>query len=149
MKKQTDKLRPAQLKEIDAALEKMPKDPPAALKYLRKDAPAPGQVPTAAGAAPGVASNDASGGQGPQGVDPYDLMDPVNVLAKIGAPFYEGLAEKKWNLRKEQIDNLITLADTPKIENGDFSQVVAALKKVRIVINTKWNYLDARAFIIS
>lgn len=131
MKKQTEKLRPAQLKEIDTALEKAPKEPPAALKYLRKDAPQPGSVPTAAGAAPGAAPSDAGGAQ-PQGVDPYDLLDPVNVLAKIGPAFYEGLAEKKWNLRKEQIDNLITLADTPKIENGDFTQVVAALKKVII-----------------
>lgn len=129
MKKQTEKLRPAQLKEIDTALEKSPKEPPAALKYLRKDAPQPGSVPTAAGGVPGAVQSDAGGAQ-PQGVDPYDLLEPVNVLAKIGPAFYEGLAEKKWNLRKEQIDNLITLADTPKIENGDFTQVVASLKKV-------------------
>jgi cytoskeleton-associated protein 5 len=129
MKKQTEKLRPAQLKEIDTALEKSPKEPPAALKYLRKDAPQPGSVPTAAGGVPSAVQSDAGGAQ-PQGVDPYDLLEPVNVLAKIGPAFYEGLAEKKWNLRKEQIDNLITLADTPKIENGDFTQVVASLKKL-------------------
>ena len=61
--------------------------------------------------------------------DPYDLIDPVDILSKIPKNFFELVEEKKWQLRKEALDALLPLAQTPKIENGDFGDVVRALKK--------------------
>ena len=61
--------------------------------------------------------------------DPYDLIDPVDILAKIPKNFFELVEEKKWQLRKEALDALLPLSQTPKIENGDFGDIVRVLKK--------------------
>ena len=61
--------------------------------------------------------------------DPYDLIDPVDILSKIPKNFFELVEEKKWQLRKEALDALLPLCQTTKIENGDFGDVVRVLKK--------------------
>ena len=61
--------------------------------------------------------------------DPYDLIDPADILSKIPKNFFELVEEKKWQLRKEALDALLPLSQTPKIENGDFGDVVRVLKK--------------------
>ena len=45
--------------------------------------------------------------------------------------FYFDLQEaKKWQERKEALEALQKLAESPKIENGDFNDVVRVLKRV-------------------
>lgn len=58
-------------------------------------------------------------------------MEAVDILSKIPKDFYEKCEGKKWQDRKEAveaIDNLITA--NPKIEPGDFSDLVRTLKKL-------------------
>ena len=62
-------------------------------------------------------------------MDPYDLMDPVDILGQLPKNFYELVAEKKWQLRKEALDALLPLSQTPKIASGDFAELSATLKK--------------------
>ncbi|XP_076268302.1 protein mini spindles-like isoform X2 [Rhynchophorus ferrugineus] len=66
----------------------------------------------------------------PQDIDPYDLADPVDILSKLPKDFYDKLEAKKWQERKEALEALETLVKNPKLENGDYGDVVRALKKV-------------------
>lgn len=64
-------------------------------------------------------------------VDPYELMDPVDILSKLPKDFYENLEAKKWQERKEALDALEQLLNSaPKLENGDYGDLIRALKKV-------------------
>lgn len=63
-------------------------------------------------------------------IDPLDLIDPVDILSKLPKDFYEKLEAKKWQERKESLEALQTLLENPKIEPGDFGEMVKALKKV-------------------
>lgn len=81
----------------------------------------------------GIADDDdAETGGGDSGdMDPYDLLDPVEILSKLPKDFYDKLEAKKWQERKEALDALENLLKTaPKLEPGDYADLVRALKKV-------------------
>ncbi len=62
--------------------------------------------------------------------DPYDLLDPVDILDKLPKNFYELVEEKKWQLRKEALDALLPLSQSPKISpSGDYNDLIRVLKK--------------------
>lgn len=63
-------------------------------------------------------------------VDPMDLIDPVDILSKLPKDFFDKLEEKKWQLRKESLEALEALLQNPKLANGDYGDVVKALRKV-------------------
>lgn len=63
-------------------------------------------------------------------MDPMDLIDPVDILSKLPKDFYEKLEAKKWQERKESLEALDTLVSNPKLENGEYGDLVRALKKV-------------------
>lgn len=65
-------------------------------------------------------------------LDEYSLSEAVDILAKLPPTFLQDLEEaKKWSDKKEKLDLLAKLADTPKISaSGDFGPLVRALKKV-------------------
>lgn len=62
-------------------------------------------------------------------LDPYELLDPVEILSKLPKNFYEQVEEKKWQLRKESLDALLPLTQNPKLQPGDFHELVKVLKK--------------------
>lgn len=63
-------------------------------------------------------------------IDPMDLIDPVDILSKLPKDFFDKLEEKKWQLRKESLEALEVLLQNPKLANGEYGDVVKALKKV-------------------
>ncbi len=63
-------------------------------------------------------------------IDPYDLLDPVDILSKLPKDFYEKCEAKKWQERKEAMEALETLVANPKLEAGDYSDLVRMLKKI-------------------
>lgn len=65
-----------------------------------------------------------------QQLDPYDLADPVDILSKLPKDFYEKVESKKWQERKEALESLETLVKNPKLENGDYGDLVRTLKKI-------------------
>jgi hypothetical protein len=67
-------------------------------------------------------------------IDPFDLLDPVDILSKLPKDFYEKAEAKKWQERKEALDCLNELVTkNPKLEAGDYGDLVKLLKKVRVV----------------
>lgn len=76
-------------------------------------------------------TEDAADGEGEdEEVDPLDLIDPVDILSKLPKDFYDKLEAKKWQERKESMDALEELLKNPKLESGDYGDLVRALKKV-------------------
>jgi len=64
--------------------------------------------------------------------DPEEHIDPVNILSQLSKDFYEKIEAKKWQERKEAIDTLEgILSKAPKLESGEYGDLVRALKKVR------------------
>lgn len=60
------------------------------------------------------------------------MLDPVDVLSKLPANFNEQLESKKWNERKEPLDNLADMIDkNPKLDpKANYGEIVATLKNV-------------------
>uniref|UniRef100_A0A4W4GDR1 TOG domain-containing protein n=1 Tax=Electrophorus electricus TaxID=8005 RepID=A0A4W4GDR1_ELEEL len=63
-------------------------------------------------------------------MDPYELLEAVEILSKIPKDFYEKIEAKKWQERKEALEAVEALSKNPKLEAGDYGDLVRALKKV-------------------
>uniref|UniRef100_A0A182NZM0 TOG domain-containing protein n=1 Tax=Anopheles epiroticus TaxID=199890 RepID=A0A182NZM0_9DIPT len=120
------------LTELDAEFEKIGSEKATPVRYLRSQQEK--QLQIAASAVEGVEGEDdgdgADGGDGADEIDPMDLIDPVDILSKLPKDFYDKLEAKKWQERKESLEALETLLQNPKLQPGDYGDVVRALKKV-------------------
>ncbi|CAG7828433.1 unnamed protein product [Allacma fusca] len=64
-------------------------------------------------------------------IDPYDLLDPVDILSKLPKDFYEKTEAKKWQERKEAMEVLEKLVtENLKLEAGDYADLVRTLKRI-------------------
>ncbi|KAI4875261.1 hypothetical protein NFI96_023924 [Prochilodus magdalenae] len=63
-------------------------------------------------------------------VDAYELLEAVEILSKLPKDFFEKIEAKKWQERKEALEALEALAKNPKLESGEYGDVVKALNKV-------------------
>uniref|UniRef100_A0A672ZHC7 TOG domain-containing protein n=1 Tax=Sphaeramia orbicularis TaxID=375764 RepID=A0A672ZHC7_9TELE len=117
-----------QLKELEEEWVKLPSGPPKQSRFLRsqQDLKAKFEQQQAQG---GDQSDDEEEGAAPA-VDPYELLEAVEILSKMPKDFYEKIEAKKWQERKEALEALEVLTKNPKIENGDYGDLVRALKKV-------------------
>lgn len=68
------------------------------------------------------------------------MLEPIDILSKLPKDFYEKLEAKKWQERKEALEVLDALVKHPKLENGDYGDLVRALKKVCIYFITLYYY---------
>ncbi|EPY83998.1 cytoskeleton-associated protein 5 isoform a [Camelus ferus] len=79
------------------------------------------------------AGGDAEGGgddgdEVPQ-IDAYELLEAVEILSKLPKDFYDKIEAKKWQERKEALEAVEVLVKNPKLEAGDYADLVKALKK--------------------
>lgn len=65
----------------------------------------------------------------PAEIDTFDLAEPVDVLSKVPADFQEHMASSKWKERKDALDALFAAANTDRIKDGSFDDIVTALAK--------------------
>uniref|UniRef100_A0A670J340 Cytoskeleton associated protein 5 n=1 Tax=Podarcis muralis TaxID=64176 RepID=A0A670J340_PODMU len=63
-------------------------------------------------------------------VDAYELLEAVEILSKLPKDFYDKIEAKKWQERKEALEAVEVLVKNPKLEAGDYADLVKALKKV-------------------
>ncbi|XP_068623237.1 protein mini spindles [Battus philenor] len=101
-------------------------------RYLRSQQNKVRDAPTADAIDGGADDEDADAGRGESvDMDPYDFLEPVEILSKLPKDFYDKLDAKKWQERKEALDALeVLLKSAPKLEPGDYADLVRALKKV-------------------
>ena len=62
-------------------------------------------------------------------VDAFDLAEPIDVHSKIPGDFFENIASTKWKERKDTLDALFNVVNTPRIKDGPFDDVIRALAK--------------------
>ncbi|XP_041917900.1 cytoskeleton-associated protein 5-A-like isoform X2 [Alosa sapidissima] len=138
-----DAVRPAlqninsvQLKELEEEWTKLPASAPKQSRFLRsqQDLKAKHEQQQLKEAAGGDEADGGGGGGDDDDdtpvVDPYEHMEAVEILSKLPKDFYDKIEAKKWQERKEALDALEALVKNPKIESGDFGELVRALNKV-------------------
>uniref|UniRef100_A0A4W6F1G5 Cytoskeleton associated protein 5 n=1 Tax=Lates calcarifer TaxID=8187 RepID=A0A4W6F1G5_LATCA len=131
-----DALRPSlqninsvQLKELEEEWVKLPLSPPKQTRFLRsqQDLKAKFEQQQAQG---GAQSDEEDVAETVTAVDPYELLEAVEILSKMPKDFYEKIEAKKWQERKEALEAVEALTKNPKLENGDYGDLVRAMKKV-------------------
>lgn len=65
-------------------------------------------------------------------MDPWDLYEPTDVLAKLSASFNTDLESKKWLERKSALESLLQLlTDNPRLAtNVHYNEIISTLKLV-------------------
>lgn len=131
LKPQLSALKPVQVSELEAEFEKVKGERAMPTRFLRSQQAKQAEV---AAQQEDNVDGDSGGGSDEEDrpdVDPYDLLSPVDILSKLPKDFYEKIEAKKWQERKEVLDLLEKiLTDAPKLENGDYADLVKVLKKV-------------------
>ena len=75
----------------------------------------------------GEAEEEAAEEEAP--AEAFDLAEPVDVLKKVPGDFHESLASTKWKERKEALDALYEAANTDRIQDGHYEEIIADLAK--------------------
>ncbi|XP_029992066.1 cytoskeleton-associated protein 5 isoform X3 [Sphaeramia orbicularis] len=118
-----------QLKELEEEWVKLPSGPPKQSRFLRSQQDLKAKFEQQQAQGGDQSDGDEEEGAAPA-VDPYELLEAVEILSKMPKDFYEKIEAKKWQERKEALEALEVLTKNPKIENGDYGDLVRALKKV-------------------
>uniref|UniRef100_A0A3P8Y0C1 TOG domain-containing protein n=1 Tax=Esox lucius TaxID=8010 RepID=A0A3P8Y0C1_ESOLU len=118
-----------QLKELEEEWVKLPTTPPKQSRFLRSQQALKAKFEQQQAAGGDEVDGDNDDEPAPQ-VDPYELLEPVEILSKLPKDFYDKIEAKKWQERKEALEAVETLAKNPKLENGDYGDLVRALRKV-------------------
>ncbi|MGH0172333.1 UNVERIFIED_CONTAM: hypothetical protein FKN15_062874 [Acipenser sinensis] len=114
-------------KELEEEWVKLPPSAPKQTRFLRSQQDLKTKFEQAA-SSDGVDGDEDE--EAPPQVDAYELLEAVEILSKLPKDFYEKIEAKKWQERKEALEALEVLVKNPKIEAGDFGDVVRTLKKV-------------------
>ena len=125
---------PLALKELEEEWAKIGTvAPPLPTRFLRSQADYRAKIEAAAAAKAGATSSSGDPGApvAPvEVVDPYEFMEPVDILSQVPADFLTQLEEKKWSIRKDALTGFKTLASAPKLQPGDYGDIVRAMKKI-------------------
>ncbi|XP_031837843.1 msps cytoskeleton-associated protein 5 isoform X2 [Nomia melanderi] len=129
LKQQLNTLKPVQITELEAEFNNLKEERVVPIRFLKSQKPK--QICAASSTVDVIedGKDDGDGVSVPE-IDPYELLEPVDILSKLPKDFYDKLEAKKWQERKEALEVLETLVKNPKLENGDYGDVVRALKKV-------------------
>uniref|UniRef100_A0A669PLL1 Cytoskeleton associated protein 5 n=1 Tax=Phasianus colchicus TaxID=9054 RepID=A0A669PLL1_PHACC len=119
-----------QLKELEEEWVKVSSAAPKQTRFLRsqQELKAKFEQQQAAGG-DGDGGDDDEEEAVPQ-VDAYELLEAVEILSKLPKDFYEKIEAKKWQERKEALEAVELLVKNPKLESGDYADLVKVLKKV-------------------
>ncbi|XP_041367175.1 cytoskeleton-associated protein 5-like isoform X2 [Gigantopelta aegis] len=131
LKPQMAHFKPVLIQELEAEFEKLPGDRPVQTRFMRsqQDLKAKMEEQTRI-AGDGIKDEAEGAADAAEEVDPYDLMDAVDLLSQLPKDFYEKIEAKKWQERREALDTLQKLSESPRLEQGDYGNLVRALLKV-------------------
>lgn len=128
-KSQIQGLKPIQISELEAEFEKIAGEKAAPVRYLRSEQNRI-REPVITGAGD---EGDGAGVSQPQvqeDIDPYELLEPVEILSKLSSDFYTNCESKKWAERKAALESLQELlTPNPKLAPGDYGDLIKVLKK--------------------
>ena len=124
-------LKPVQQTDLDKLFEKVKEEPaPKQERYTRAQQAAMATASATAGMA-GSAEGDLGEPEEEEvaEVDVFDLAEPVDVYSKIPADFQDNINSTKWKDRKDALDALFNVLNTPRIKDGPYDDVVRAFAK--------------------
>ncbi|XP_034937769.1 protein mini spindles isoform X2 [Chelonus insularis] len=130
LKQQLNTLKPVQMTELEAEFAKLNNTKAHPTRYLRSQKPQKVTIETTSVGDEDVDNDEDDDEADGNDVDPYELIDPVDILSQLPKDFYEKVEAKKWQERKEALEQLENLTKNPKLESGDYGDVVRVLKKV-------------------
>lgn len=127
-----DDLKPVQQQDLEKLFEKVKEEPPPKQERLTRAQQAQRAV------VHNAVTNDGDEGEPQEGVeeeeepievDAFDLAEPVDACAKLPATFHDNIASSKWKDRKDALDELLTILNTPRLKEGPYDDIVRALAK--------------------
>ncbi|XP_078670186.1 cytoskeleton-associated protein 5-like isoform X3 [Branchiostoma floridae x Branchiostoma belcheri] len=122
-------VKPVVMKELEEEWEKLPKKPARQTRFLRSQQDLKAKMEAEENGEEEEDEGDDDDNQAQAEIDPYELLDPVEILSKVPKDFQESMESKKWQIRKEALDALHKLTSNPKIEAGDYGDIVRILIK--------------------
>lgn len=123
-----DELKPVQQQDLEKLFEGVKAQPPPKQDRLQRSQQAAAEKAAAAQEEGGAAEEE--GFDEPvEEVGAFDLAEPVDVIGKAPADFSESMASSKWKDRKDALDALYAAANTPRIKDGHFDEIVGLLAK--------------------
>ncbi|XP_061931308.1 protein mini spindles isoform X2 [Apis cerana] len=129
LKQQLNTLKPVQITELEAEFNNLKEEKVVPIRFLKSQKPKTICITDSTSDIGEEGKDDGDGGCVPE-IDPYELLEPIDILSKLPKDFYEKLEAKKWQERKEALEVLDALVKHPKLENGDYGDLVRALKKI-------------------
>jgi cytoskeleton-associated protein 5 len=123
-------LKPVQQQDLEKLFEKVKEEPPPKQERLTRS-----QQVALATAPPPTAGGHEDGGEEvyeaeeAEEINPFDLAEPVDVHSKIPADFHEMVSSTKWKDRKDALDALFNILNTPKIKEAPFDDLVRVFAK--------------------
>ncbi|XP_023612399.1 cytoskeleton-associated protein 5 isoform X2 [Myotis lucifugus] len=118
-----------QLKELEEEWVKLPTGAPKPTRFLRSQQELQAKLEQQQSAGGDAEGGGDDGDEVPQ-IDAYELLEAVEILSKLPKDFYDKIEAKKWQERKEALEAVEVLVKNPKLEAGDYADLVKALKKV-------------------
>ncbi|XP_060608176.1 cytoskeleton-associated protein 5-A-like, partial [Ruditapes philippinarum] len=122
--------KPVQVAELEAEFEKLGNEKPQQARFLRSQQDLKAKMEEKAARAEAGEEEEEEEGEAAEDVDPYELLEPVNILAALPKDFFDKIEAKKWQERKEVLEAVQKLCENPKIEPGDHGPLVKSLMKV-------------------
>ncbi|KAH3685138.1 hypothetical protein WICPIJ_003905 [Wickerhamomyces pijperi] len=127
-------LKPVQQKDLTTAFDKVKDIKPTQIRFLKSQRDAMEQEQASGDNADAGDNGDGDVVMGdsdePQNMDPYDLMDPVDVLSKIPEDLSAKVSVTKWKERVEaltEVDEI--LKKVIKLADADYTDLVRTLAK--------------------
>ena len=122
-------LKPVQQQDLEKQFEAVKQEPPPKQERLLRSQQAAAEAAACANEAETEDADGASEGEEVGGADAFDLAEPVDVIKKIPNEFHENMASTKWKDRKEALEALYAVANTPRIQDGQYDDIIATLAK--------------------
>ncbi|KIW96310.1 uncharacterized protein Z519_03379 [Cladophialophora bantiana CBS 173.52] len=125
-----NELKPVQQQDLEKLFEKVKEEPSPKQERLTRSQQA--ALATAAPAATGAeydAEDVAEEGEEETEMNAFDFAEPVDVYSKIPSDFHEMVGSTKWKERKDALDALFNILNTPKIKEAPFDDMVRVFAK--------------------
>lgn len=121
-----EELKPVQQQDLEKAFEGVKSQPPPKQDRLQRSQQAAAEK-AAAAAEEGDVEEEVE--EEPEEVQAFDMAEPVDVISKVPGDFSENMASTKWKERKDALDALLEAANTPRIKDGHFDEILSILAK--------------------
>ena len=122
-----DELKPVQQQDLEKLFEKVNSEPPPKQSRLLRSQQekVEAEATTAGNGVEAEGEVDEAAEDEPE----IDLAEPKDVINKLPSNFHENMASAKWKDRKDALDAFYAEANTEKIKDGHFEEVIQVLAK--------------------